>query len=347
MPLSAVDAVGPAIEHAKVQLTKPFRFGQWVRLAFVGLLAGELGSFGGGGSNLASPTSQSGGGNSQFANVDWPGQFARHAGLYITLIVLCVLIGLGLVILFTYIGSVMRFVLFDSIIARECHVRQGWRRRKREGFRLFLWQICLMLISLATVLIVLGVPAICAWKLGWFSDARGHVVALVLAGASVLFLFLLALIAFAVIHVMTKDFVVPQMALEEIGAVEGWRRLLPMMQSEKAGYAAYIGMKILLAIGAAILFGIITLIGMFLLLLPIGGVAVVAVLIGAAAGLTWTVSTITLAVIFGVIALAALIFVALLISVPQVVFFPAYSIYFFAPRFPPLAAILSPQQPAT
>jgi hypothetical protein len=30
------------------------------------------------------------------------------------------------VALLIYIGSVMRFILFDSVIARECHIRAGW-----------------------------------------------------------------------------------------------------------------------------------------------------------------------------------------------------------------------------
>ena len=46
MPFSAVDAISPAFEHTKRQLFQPFRIGQWVRLALVGLLAGELGSGG-------------------------------------------------------------------------------------------------------------------------------------------------------------------------------------------------------------------------------------------------------------------------------------------------------------
>ena len=40
MPLSAVDAVSPATQHAKQQLLQPFRWGQWSRLALVGFLAG-------------------------------------------------------------------------------------------------------------------------------------------------------------------------------------------------------------------------------------------------------------------------------------------------------------------
>jgi hypothetical protein len=99
-------------------------------------------------------------------------------------------------------------------------------------------------------------------------------------------------------------------------------------------------MKIVLAIGAAILFGIITVIAVLVLLIPIGGLGAIAVLGGEAAGWTWNVYTITLAVIVGCIALAILMFVASLISVPVIVFFPAYSIYFFAPRYPPLAASL-------
>ena len=56
MPISAMDSISLAFEHTKRQLFKPFRFGQWVRLAFVGLLAGELGS--GGNLNLNSHSGQ-------------------------------------------------------------------------------------------------------------------------------------------------------------------------------------------------------------------------------------------------------------------------------------------------
>jgi hypothetical protein len=145
---------------------------------------------------------------------------------------------------------------------------------------------------------------------------------------------------------MTKDFVIPQMAMEEIEAMEGWRRLWLWLKAETSGYAGYIGMKIVLTLGAAIALGIITVIVILVLLIPIGGAGVVAVVAGAAAGLTWNFFTIALAVIAGGIALAVLMFVISLISVPATVFFPAYSIYFFAPRYPPLAAVLWPQPAA-
>ena len=105
-----------------------------------------------------------------------------------------------------------------------------------------------------------------------------------------------------------------------------------LLKAETGGYAVYIIVKIGLAIGVAIALGIITIIVILVLLLPVGGIGVAAVLGGMAAGLTWNAYTITLAVIVCCLVLAALIFVASMISVPAIVFFPAYSIYFFRPR---------------
>ena len=105
-------------------------------------------------------------------------------------------------------------------------------------------------------------------------------------------------------------------------------------------------MKIVLAIGATIAFTIASVIALVVLLIPIGGIGIIAVLGGKAAGLTWSLYTITLAVVFGCIALAILTFLLSLISVPLIVFFPSYSIYFFAPRYPPLASLLWPQPSA-
>jgi hypothetical protein len=104
-------------------------------------------------------------------------------------------------------------------------------------------------------------------------------------------------------------------------------------------------MKIVLAIGAAIATVIVTLIAFVLLLIPIGGVAVGVLFGGKAAGWTWNPYTISLAVIVGCVVFAILISAAAMISVPVIVFFPAYSIYFFAPRYTQLASLLWPQPP--
>lgn len=350
MPISATDVIEPAFRHAKEQLLRPFRFGQWARLAFVGLLAGEMGSSGGCNFNypLNPPNTPHAPypASHAFLGGNFPAQLAEHAALFAPLIAALVVVGIGLLVLFTYISSVMRFILFDSIVARECHIRAGWTRRKEPGFRLFVWRLWFMLATLAAFLLVVGVPLWRVWALGWFKDARDHVLGFVLGGIVLFLILLILLIVVAVINVMTKDFVVPQMALENIEVMEGWRRLWEWIKNEKGGYAGYIGIKIVLAIGATIAQVIVTLIAMFALVIIMGLVGVAAFFGGRAAGWTWNPYTIALAVVLGCIALAIIIFVAALIAVPVIVFFPAYSIYFFAPRYSPLASRLWPEPAA-
>lgn len=344
MPVSAVDAISPAFQHAKQQLLQPFRFGQWIRLAFVGFLAGEAGS--GGGCNFGSgvPSSQHPRGSDHFTGSPWP---AQHPELFVGLIILLIVFALGLFVLFTYINSVMRFILFDSIVARECHIRQGWARNRERGSKLFVWQILYSLAFFAAISGFVGIAALIAWRMDWFRNPGENVLQLVLAGCLAFFLLLILIVAFSVVHVMTKDFVVPLMALEDITAMQGWRSLWSWLKREKGSYAGYIGMKIVLAIGAGIVVGIAALIIFLALLIPIGGAGVLAVLAGKAAGLNWTFYTIALVVIAGCSILAVLMFVGSMISVPAIVFFPAYSIYFFAPRYPALAALLWPPPPAS
>lgn len=336
-----MDAISPAFEHARQQLARPFRASQWAKLGLVGLLAGEMGS-GGGGCNPGSfqiPTRPN---NSQHLFAALP---SVNPMVYASLIAVLIVTGLVLLVLFLYVNSVMRFVLFDSVVAKECRIWHSWSRRQGPGRRFFVWQILLAVVSVVALTILIGIPAGFAFVVGWLRNPKEHMIPLILGGMALFFVFLLFVVIQLLIHVMTKDFVVPQMALEEISAIEGWRRLWPQIKLEKGGYAAYIGMKIVMAIGAAIILGIASAIVMLLFLIPIGGLGAVAVIGGMAAGLTWNLYTITLAVVVGSIAIFSLLYVISLISVPAVVFFPAYSIYFFASRYPALEALLHPAPP--
>jgi hypothetical protein len=343
LPFSAVDAISPAIEHTKRQLLQPFRLGQWVRLALVGLLAGELSSGGWKVPNFSNFNIPRHPGTEHFLS---PGFAGTDPMLYAGLIAVLLVAGFVLGILLMYISSVMRFILFDSVLARECHIRQGWSRRQGPGFRYFLWKLVYALAMFGVLVVLVGIPLGFAFAMGWLTDPKQHLVPLVLGGIVLFFAFMIFMLAAAVIHVLTKDFVVPQMALEQIGAIEGWSRLWPMMNAEKSGYAGYVGMKVVLAIVAGIIFGIVGLILALIIFIPGAGVVIAAVMAGKAAGLGWTAYTITMAVVAACLVLTVFLFVMSLISVPVIVFFPAYSIYFFAGRYPALGAVLCPAPPA-
>lgn len=341
MPFSAADAITPAFEHTKRQLLQPFRFGQWVRLALVGLLAGELS---GGGCNVRIPNFNPP--RHPTGHFLVPGLAGIDPMVYGGLIAVLLISGLVIGIVFMYISSVMRFILFDSVLRKECRIRQGWSERQGPGWRLFLWKLLYTMVTFGALIVLVGIPAGFAYALGWFSPPSQHVAALVLSGIALFFVLAIVMISLAVIYVLTKDFVVPQMALEGIGAFEGWGRLWAMIKAEKAGYAGYVGMKILLSIGAAIIVGIVSLILFLITLIPIAGVVIAAVLAAKSAGVGWTVYTITLAIVAGCGLLAVFLFLTALISVPAIVFFPAYSMYFFAARYPRLGAALYPAPPA-
>jgi hypothetical protein len=339
LPISAIDTINLAFEHTKQQIFKPFRLGQWTRLAIVGLLAGELSSGGCNGSSF-NPARHHGG-HSPFPNfpgIDW----ALLGGLLATLIVTGLVLGL----IFTYISSVMRFVLFDSILAKECHIREFWGRRQGPGWRYFLWKLVYYFCTAVGFAILVGIPVAFAFSMGWLPHAKDHIFPLVLGGILLFFALLFYVFLVSLVFVLTKDFVIPQMALEGISAFEGWRRLWPMMKTEMGAYAGYIGMKIALAIAAGIAVGIATIILGLIVAIPTVGLSLLAIVTGKSAGLTWNAYTITVAVVVGSILLAGFLYLVSLISVPIIVFFPAYSIYFFAGRYHPLSTVLYPVPPS-
>ncbi|MGH9512391.1 MAG: DUF7544 domain-containing protein [Terriglobales bacterium] len=337
MPISAVDAVTPAFHHTKQQLAQPFRAAQWAKLALVGFLAGEITSGGCSSPNFQIPTHT--GGPHRFLSLGLP---VQNPMLYAGLIAALIVAGLILFILFLYVSSVMRFVLFDSVVAKQCEIARGWNHRQGPGLRYFVWKLLFSFASLALFAVLIGIPAAFAFAVGWLKHPKEHTVVLILGGIVLFFVFLLCVLLIAVVQVLTKDFVVPQMALEDLGPIQAWSRLWPMINSEKGSYAGYLGMKLVMNLGAAVVLAIVAGIAILLLLIPVGGIGVIAVLAGKAAGLTWNLYTISTTVVVGSALILTIIYVVSLISVPATVFFPAYSIYFFAARYPRLAEILYP-----
>jgi hypothetical protein len=337
MAIPAVDVISAAFEHTKQQLFKPFRLGQWTRVAIVGLLAGE--TVGGCGLNYSSrvPFRPRSGGAQAFMQA----ALARGPLLVLAIGILILLV-LALIVAFLYVNSMMRFVLFDSAVTRECHIRRFWRQRTQPGVHYFVWQLVLGLSTVAGYAVLLGIASGLAFSFGWLRNPREHILPLILCGLVFIAAAAVWFFVTIVIHVLAKDFVVPQMALDHVSPIEGWRRLFTMMDSERARYAGYVGWKILLRFGITILTAIAGFIAILGILLPIGIPALIVFLAARAAGITWNIVTLTIAFTAGLGTLAIIIYAVLLISAPAAVFFPAYSIHFFAPRYQALNELLRP-----
>ncbi len=339
-PLSAVESIAPAFAQTKRLLFQPFSFGVWARLAVVSVVTGEFaGGSWGGSSNLNIPAHE---GGRQAALLflsepNWP-----HMQEYLPLILVGVAVLIGVGVLWIYVASVLRFVLFDAVLNNRSKLRDGWRRWEAPGGRYFLWELGFTLASLVVLVLLIGLPVYLAWRAGLFRQSDQHF-ALLLGGGLILFLLAIALVLLsAVVSLLAKDFLVPLMALENLGVWGGWRRLLPMLQVEKGGFAGYVLMKIVLAVGGAILFGIVNLIAILLLLIPLGALGAGVFVFGKVAGLSWNIFTLAAVVLLALAALAAILWVMGFLYAPGLVFFQSYALRFLGSRYPVLGGLLSP-----
>ena len=347
MPVSAVDCVQPALQHAREQLFTRFRFGQWTRLALVGILAAELHvggcNFGNIGGNWPRIPHKNQNEFLQSRVPNWllplnHAHISEHIAQFIGLIVVGIFAAIVLAFVFLYINSVFRFILFDSVLRRQCSIGEGWQKWRRAGGRFFLWQIVFLIATWLSLAVLVGLPLALALAARWATDLRHHIGRLIVGGLLLVGLFVVFALAAAVVQVLAKDFLVPIMALEDLDFADGWHRLLAMIRQEKGRYAVYLLLKLVLSIAAGILFTIILIIPALFVFVP----AAVAVVAGHAAGLGWSVTTISLAIIFGTLLVLLLIYLIALVCVPATVFFPAYAMYFLASRYPNLDMLLNP-----
>ena len=346
MAKSALEVVRTAFAHAADQLAEPFRLGQWTRLALLALATGEISS-GGSCNSMSSlpskiPHSQS------FA--DTPDLFWRNIfhgmdpAILATVILIAIFGALVLMLVWIYVSSVSRFVLFEAVLRKNCDsLSDGWRRWQRQGLRFFWWQLAVAVVGLAVaaaLFIPLLIPVLATMR-----NHKQPGLETFAAFLPMVLVFMLFGLAMTLITVLAKDFVIPYMAIDGTGVIEGWQRVLASMKAELGSYAGYIGMKIVLAIGASIMFGILAWIAAMICLIPVGILVVIVVIFGKAAGLGWDVFTITTAIVAGTVVLGAVIYVVALVCVPIAVFFPAYAMYFLAERYPALHARLYPPPP--
>jgi hypothetical protein len=104
-------------------------------------------------------------------------------------------------------------------------------------------------------------------------------------------------------------------------------------------------MKIVLAIGNAIIVGIVTVLTFIVLLIPLGIAAVIVFFGGKAIGLTLNAATISILVVLGGVIVLAFIYLIALLNTAPMVFFQSYVLHFLGSRYEALGAVLFPPPP--
>jgi hypothetical protein len=342
----ATDAISPAFQRTKHLLFNPFRFSFWWRMTLVCLYSGQLaGSFNGFNFNLPSdwPQSRRRGGSSGFlADFPWHNVDPSTVWVWVGIAVIGLVALAVFVLVFMYISSMLQFVLFDSVLIGECHIRQNWSRRQRAGRKYFKFSLIVSAVVWTIMLMVFGTPILFAWASGLFAEPSRHLWVLIGGGIVVALLFLVFALAAAAFGVLARDLLVPVLAMEDIPLGEAFDKAKMMVVADKGGYAIYALMRFLLAIAVGIVFGIINVILFLLVLVPTAVVGVLIFSLVPAGSGAPHFALIGIFVLIGIAILIALIVATLFISLPGAIFQQSFSMYFVAARYAPLTPYMYP-----
>jgi hypothetical protein len=233
--ISVIDPIGPAIEHVRLMLFRPFDISKWFIVGFCAWLA-YMGQGGGGGSNFNFSSHHND--FSQFkdallANLPWI--------IIIGVIVIPIIIIIGL--LLCWLSSRGQFMFVHCVAGNKAEVAVPWNKFARHSNSLFLFRIVLGLIGL----VVVGLPMAFAV----FAFLGLHAAGLTAAAVGGLLAAILGVIALAMFFVLirkfTNDFVVPIMSLQTASSLAGWRIFLSLLGAHKGQMLLYVLFQILIS----------------------------------------------------------------------------------------------------
>ncbi|MFC6942584.1 hypothetical protein ACFQE8_21910 [Salinirubellus sp. GCM10025818] len=263
MPLYALKDLDDALDATRA-FPWPVDRSTWIKLAVVVFFVG------GPGANLNAfqynvPADQG----------SLPGDFPMPPDIGATIwLIIAVVVAAALLIglLFLLNGSIMEFVLVESLRREEVTVRQHWGERWRQGARLFGFRLVIGLLvfgsaAVAAVLFLLPVVVETGTGPGPGPGPGGFSIIGFLLLLPIVFV--LALVV-GLVNGFTTVFLVPIMILEDCGVLAGWRRLWPTITTNPWQYLAYAVAGFILNILAGILVAIVVGVAVLVLLIPFG-----------------------------------------------------------------------------
>ena len=349
-PISASEAISPALERTKQICFRPFKFTRWLKLAVVTLFTGEVATtscnF-----NVPGNTPAGTSGPVYTPPAGVGGILGALHAIPMILLALAFVAMIGVfVLVMSYLWCQFRLTLIDTVLTGECRIRESWDKYGSVGIRLFGFYLLISMLMVATAIGLIVLPLISAARSGVFRNPGGGVAYLLGAGLIMLLIFLVVIVLFWIVVVFLKDFVAPVLALEDLTIGEAWARIKTIASADPGAFVVYILLKIVLAIASGIIFGIVALVIFLALLIP-------AIIIAVAVGVTFKGQFQALGAFFGAMTAAKLaligtavivcigVFAYLLafISVPAAIFFESYALYFLGSRYEPLRVLLIPE----
>jgi len=337
MTWHSIDALDTAFERTKSVLIEPFIFWKWIKLGIIILFLSGCGGGGGGGSNY-SGTGQDFTGisdskeplitDSQF--LEFRETLTQFVDTYLIHLLLGIGFFIGIILLLSYISSVMEFVFVNSLVTNVVTFWAYTRQYLRQGFNLFMIRLVLGLVFLS-ILIISMLPIV----LPILNSPSDLDIGILIGGS---FLLIGILIILAIIDGIIRSFInlsIPMSMYQNTGIIAALRKVLGLFKADWKQIIVYwvlrfflriiVGIILLLAalIIFIVVFGIVFILGLILYLL----------LSWAGLGMEDAVFWVIMAP-FGLVAYVLLIVFSLLVSVPVPVFMKYHMLTFLKSWYP-------------
>jgi hypothetical protein len=325
MTWHSIDAIDTALKRTKSALIDPFNFWKWIKLGIIILLLGGIG--GGGGPNFGGP-------DQDFSEFGDSGETLITDSQFLDTNLIFILLGvaffIGIILLLSYISSVMEFVFVNSLVTNAVTFWAYTRQYLRQGFNLFIIRFVLGLVFLS-ILIIFMLPIVLP-----ILDSPGDFHIGMLIGG--IFMFIGVLLILAIISGIIESFInlsIPMSMYQNTGIIAAFKKVLGLFKTDWKQIIVYwyvrfflrIIVGIIVALATLIIFivvfsGIIFILGLILYLLSWAG-------LGTGDAVFWVIMA-----PFGLVAFVILFVFSLLVSVPVPVFMKYHMLSFLKSWYP-------------
>ncbi len=335
-PISAVDAITPAVQRTRSFLFQPFRLSTYLKLSLVAVITEGCGA------------------NFNFTTPSFPTSSRSHftaAPFHFTPAIITALTLAGIAcfliaFLVFYLVTRLRFAYFHCLVHNTRQIRPGWHLYRNPANRFF-WLNVVVSIFLLLFAILLALPFLAGFWKNFHLTPHGSqpnpgvVLTLFLTAIPVILLF--ALVAFST-QVILRDFMLPHYALENATAGQAWQAAWARIRAEKMPFFIYALLRFILPIAAAITLFIgliipaliIALVGIFL------GIGIHSAIIAAGAA---KLTALLVDILIGLIAFLILAILAIAVGGPLSTAIRQYALVFYGARYTPLGNLLYPPPP--
>jgi len=290
------EIISASLEWTTAVLFRPFSPKKWLILTFVAFLAGSIAG-GNSHSNFSGKSSRKREASAvqqyqeksfQTAKISAPRQksvsrdelksfFKKPASSSVVfIIVLAVIAGIVLFLLLMWICSRFYFIFLEDVAKNDASIAAPFKSNKTAGNSFFKFNLIFLVFIICIIALIIFLGFMSLSGIGAFKEnASPGFFKILTAILPAILLFILFIIACALIVLIMNDFVTIVMFKDRIKIIPAIKKVFSILALNKLNFTLYVLIKIGLAIVSSIIYSIVSLVAVMGLFFPVGVVAAV------------------------------------------------------------------------